>query len=435
MVLIFALITPLMPKYQIAEDVFVYILELALIALLIFSFNSYRPYIKFRIQRTMLTLGAILLLFSIISQYAHTDFGAIFRSFKLLIYIPLVFIAYHSGFKTLRLMFIIGVTSLSLNLVHYAFLLYPVYGFDIWTPEALPSGFSNRYITTTFTDIRLTPGGGAHGIWGGYFLLIFTIGIYLKKQGLISVSLFGIASILVLLSLLFSVSRDTAMSFVIYFLLLLLSKDTRSIGIKSIIGLVGSIVLASIGLSSYGVDLNFGLIEKILYTADSVQISGTEGNVQARLNGWVLTFSAILSHPSIVFLGLGFNRVAYIDFFDSSAQVINMQDAYATVPESLLLFGFVGGGLLGLFLIISLFSQLVKLSVQCHNRESLWILGAYLVAVLPANILSGAPLIADLLYGQTFLLVGILLRMNNYGYSAKNKLPQGLGVSNASVQP
>ena len=415
-ILLIALLTPLTPKLIIASGIFVYLVELVLMAFLIVFFQKYVAYVKFQLQRIILLFGITLLLYSVVSQYKFVDLSAILRGFKILIYVPLVFVAYYAGARIMKPMLLIGLAAMTANLLHYLLFLIPTYGLEFWLPDALPAGFSNRYLSLAGSTLPLT-NSGAHGVWGGYCVLILALAHYLRHCRDIPPTTFVLAIIAVFVSLSISVSRASVMTLAIYYLLLLLSIDTRYASIKGMVFVVftGFVVWALATQMQYFSIDQIGIAQKISHTLESFQQSGTESNIQTRINTWLIFGYSLLENPITLLNGLGYNKAAYYDMFTTAASSFGFQGKYVSIPESLIIFGLLGGGLAGFLLILMLLAIILKLSVKCYrSKRGLWFLGAYLLSIIPANIFSGANLIADLLYGQFLILTGVIFSLVNW---------------------
>ncbi len=81
---------------------------------------------------------------------------------------------------------------------------------------------------------------------------------------------------------------------------------------------------------------------------------------------------------------------------------------FVPIPESLIFYALQFGGIMGLLLMAGFLKEIIFLGVRTKPRAQFGFFGLVFLAMLPANILSGASLISDLLYSQILLIVGFL---------------------------
>jgi hypothetical protein len=151
--LFLAITTHIVTKFQFSDTVYLYPLDIWMIFFPIIALSNYRLYYFLGIQRILFYFGLVLLFFTLSSNFIIYEIESIMRAYKFMIYIPLLMIGFIYNKKLLIPFLYIGMSSMIINLLHYVFVLFPVYGFDIWTPEALASGLSNRYLNFSYLEL------------------------------------------------------------------------------------------------------------------------------------------------------------------------------------------------------------------------------------------------------------------------------------------
>lgn len=399
-----ALITPVMPKLRVAEGFYIYPLEILLILYFPLAVINLKPFYKINASKYLSAFWLVLLLMSILNLSTHQDYISLVKVFKGLVYVPLIYIAsrrYQS--LPVQLLFC-GLIAEIANLLYYFFVSIPAYGFSIWNPDALSSGFSNKYLSIAPFGIQLIPNQGSHGIWGSYCVLVFTLSFYLYLKKKISKKILISGILITLANIMLSVSREAllALTFFLFVSLAVRWKSTYKITL-SLIGTSVAILALLIQLTVIPLQ-SIPILEKLSYTASSISDTGTESNVQMRIGAWQLILNGMIEHPYRILVGTGFNLLNLKDFIDESARS-SFVNTYVDLPESLFVFAFSYGGIFCLFSIVIFLFYSIKYCESCSD-SALFLFGIFLMALALTNLLSGASIIADLLYGQLLLIVG-----------------------------
>lgn len=409
LLLFLAIITPCIPKIQIAEGITVYPYEI----FAVLCSPWILKYIKFKIQKTLLLLWVVILISTIISCLFVFASGGLMRCVKEMIYIPLMYMAYQSRSLTLRMMTIVFVFAFFAN-ISYLVLNGFFGGFlDIWDPEMLSSGLSNKMFSLSTFSIGVIPtAGGAHGIWLGYNSLAVCLTYIAWKNKEVSLTMLLIVFLMGIINVLFSVSREGLIGFC--FLMIGIVVDGISkyhsrfkvlLSVFIFIGLIIYIILA------YGDEL--AIVQKVLYTHEAIETSGSESNISLRVGAWYVYCLSVITYPIYLMIGYGFNLDWYELVID---QVVGEYSGpYVAIPESFFVETAMYGGILAFVLGIlfwrALFAISNKLQYNNVHIPFFWLLFGFLIG----NIFSGATIICDLLYSQLLISCGLLLRNESFG--------------------
>ena len=409
-ILFLALITPAMPKLKIAEGLTMYPLEIFLLLFFPLLFRK----IRLKIQFFLFALWTITLLSTLVSFSRIVDFGGFFRCIKGIIYIPLVYLVYQM-FKNKTFNFKYVIYIFILASVNNLFILIAngidFVNLNIWDVKVIGSGLSNRFLDLKTFKIG-TIESGAHGIWGNYCVIIFSLSLYLKLSKKIGNKLFIITLICFILDIGMSVSRETMITFILVFGSLFFVKDEKNTNLRnktalSWIFIFAILIIITIGL--WGDKLP--IVQKILYTQESIQDSGTENNFQLRINGWFVYFESLIRNPERIFIGYGYNLESYANYVSFAKR--SYQDSYVALPESFFIQTFCYGGILCLVLGILFWVEIFK---TCHHtkiKNLRIILLFYFIGLLIGNTISGASILSDVLYCQILMLLGYLKTCNH----------------------
>lgn len=386
------MLSAFLPKIVISDGVNIFFPEIfLLIGLLVFS---PRQLVFFKEQRLLLYIFLSMLFFSMMSVLTQGDVGSIMRSFKEILYIPIIYWAskINNKAKILKRIIYFGIIAYAVNIAFY------VSSFSIentiWSgAEALSSGMSNRgFSFSSFKIVQLK--GLAHGIWGSYCVLVFILAVSLLEVKLISKKLFFLVSALFLVNIGISVSRESILILVIVLLLYLILPQ-KSIAIKFYILIA---IAAFIGLMVTFGD-TFPLVQKLLYTADSVSSSGSEGNLQIRLNTWTAYWDFLSDNLIYFFIGFGISP----DSFFAHVKPYTVKEIVAG-PESALVYLQAYGGL---FSTITMQALIVVAANRLNRNCPFRLLKYFFVGLLIANLLSGVSMFSDLLYAHLCLIYGL----------------------------
>ncbi len=400
-----ALITPAMPKIKISEGVTIYLLEFFLI--LFFPLFIYRfSKLKFKFQYYLLGMWLFILIATLLSNLVFFDLGGLMRVVKGIVYIPLGYISYQF-FKDNHLKFFLNV-GIFASIFSLLFLIFNItkYGINIWDVRTIGSGLSNRSIS--ISDFVLgTSEIGAHGIWGNYCVLVLMIAFFCYHTNKIKLLFFIFVSGLSLVGIGMSVSREAMITLFFLFLGVYYNgisfkriKITRSLFIGTFIGLFFLI----------GVIIFFGdqipILQKLSYTVESVQSSGTESNIQLRINGWRVFFESLFIQPEKIFTGYGYNLEYYSSHLDFARNRIGFD--FVALPESYFIFAFCFGGVGALIFSVLYVWELISVAISIKDDYFRNLVVFFLCGLLIGNTLSGASILSDLLYGQLLIFFGYL---------------------------
>jgi hypothetical protein len=404
-IVFFGLITPLTPKLYIAEGIYMYpldiVMSLALVPLLILS-----PSVFTRDNRSLfLTLFWLAIIASTVgSLLFEPSPQGLAKAIKGILYVPLLCIAFIcSRDNFLSRMLYVGICAQLANFWVYANALL-TRGFSIWDPELLSSGFSNKFIDPSTLSLANIPDQGAHGIWGTYCALTMAIALHLYASRRIGKAAAIFAVALCGLSIVSTVSRESLLVLLMIFFYLLCRMRVQNI-IYLVLSVLAVIVLGAALLPMLGIEASsVPLIAKLLYTSDAISSTGEESNIALRLGSWQLIIAVLAAHPWLLLTGGGYNLdlLAYLMEHEAAQAGIS---TYVPLPEGLFFFGLAFGGLFAV-LMIGMFCRNVFMGFW--RVQGLKVMVAFFAGLLLTNLLSGASMIADLVYSQMLLVIGAL---------------------------
>lgn len=416
-VLWLAVITPAMPKVYVSNGVYVYLLEFFLLAFFPFFLVS----IKNRVQVALLGFWLLILISTLMSSFAVVDAGGLARVVKGLIYIPLFSLSYNridlSWIKIFTTAFVFaGVFNLILLFYNIS-----LYGFNLWDVRTISSGLSNKYFS--FVDFSIgTIESGAHGIWGNYCVLAFTLAVFLRIRRAISGPYFVLIATLSIIGIGSSVSREAIITMFAAFFGLMVWGMTSTLRFRMNLFLVRWIIIGGVFIGF--VVITWGehipIVSKFLYTIESFEASGTEGNVQLRINGWKVFFESLQRNPEKIITGFGFNREYYVSFLGFAES--KFFGNYVAIPESFFVMGLSYGGVLALLCSIWFFVEVFKICNSIRDSLLKTLFSFFFLGILIVNSISGASIVSDLFYGQVLIVLGFLYKFKNediVGYSPK----------------
>lgn len=398
------MICAFLPKLLINEGTNIYVPEIFLFLGIIFF--GYRQFLAYKEQKLLLIMFGSILFFSIVAQINIADFSSILKSFKELLYIPIIYWASRikNRDKVLKHLVFIGCIALVINLGFY------ITNFSqentIWSgAESLSSGMSNRAFDLSTLKLVQLP-GLAHGIWGSYCVLIFIVACSLYSNKKITLTLFLGVVFLFSVNMVISVSREALLilSLILFSYLCMPQRKNiyKFIIIFCTVGLITGVWL-------YGESLP--IVQKLVYTANSVSADGTEGNIQLRLNTWSAYFQFIGENLQYFFAGLGLspdNFYNHVKYF-SEGQIV-------PVPESALVYMQAYGGLLSSISLVILFRIAYK---QINTRSEYKLIKYFFLGILVTNLFSSVSMFSDLLYAHLCLVYGLVV-LNNTFYEKGN---------------
>lgn len=402
--LFLAILIPCMPKIEIAEGITMYLYEIVALV----TFPLLFRYVKFGIQRLLMYLWIVILISTLLSCLFLFSSGGLMRCVKEIVYIPLMYLAFKD--KTLLLrnfvwIFTIAFLANGYFLVSNGFALLEL---NIWDSEMLSSGLSNKIFSFNSFSVEVNPlAGGAHGIWLGYNTLAVCIAYIAYKHEEVSRRLFWCVFLMGTFDVLISVSREGLICFmclVIGFFIDLLRK--KGYKIKALLAILFFLLIIIYIVTIYGE--NLAIVQKILYTQDSIQSSGNESNIDKRIGAWVIYFLSIIQNPLNFFIGYGFNQDYYVYMNQNIISVY--KGDFVTIPESFFVEIAMYGGIIAFVLGVLLWKELFDLAKKLQSHNTGRILFWLLLGLLIGNLFSGASVISDLLYSQLLIACGILLR-------------------------
>lgn len=405
-VLFLILISPTLPKIRFSDGVYTYLHEILLILLLPWTIKFFlRCKIKHRHQLYFLFAWLFILVANIVN--APFELTPYLYILKYISYSSIFFIAHQLfSFNKIRAILKISIFAMSLNLL--VFLINGMkYGFSIWRFETLSSGFSNKF----FDPLSFHYGnidGGSHAIWGGYCLIILVLATYMFKEKYISNKFFGAVSLLAVISIFTTVSREALVLLLVCspFFIKLIKSKTSVIDVRFAIIFIFTLLFLTYIIASY----EFPILEKITYTVDSFDTNGTEGNLALRANVQHLILGNILINPMHALIGYGFKTNSFLDMLKQSSLHYGIFD-YPSVPESAYLQFFVFGGILSLLCFI-LFSFGILINLF-HKRSNILCYALFFITLgnIFASIFVSGTWISDMYLGIYFVILGFAFKI------------------------
>lgn len=401
-----AVLIPCMPKIEIAEGITMYMYEIVALV----SFPLLFRYVKFEIQKTLMYLWIVVLISTILSCIFVFSSGGLMRCIKEIIYIPLMLLAFKNKSISLRGFVYVFMISFMANAFFLVSNGITSLELDIWNSDMLSSGFSNKIFSFSSLSVEVNHStGGAHGIWMGYNALAVCVSYIAYKRKEISKILFIMSFLMGAFDALISVSREGLIYFICLFIGL--SSDFMKIKgnkIKAAMIILFFLLVITYVVISYGE--NLAIVQKILYTQESIQSSGNESNITMRIGAWMIYFLSIIHNPLHFILGYGFNQDYYI--YMNKAVISGYNGDFVTIPESFFIEFAMYGGVFALILGIIFWVKLFKFTRSLLSNYTSRVIKWLLFGLLIGNLLSGASIISDLLYSQLLIAYGIIYRYN-----------------------
>ena len=368
-------------------------------------------YCKMKIQWDLLVIWCLIFVCTILSFVIVPSWGGLMRCVKEMLYIPLLFWVYKNSYIQIKHLLYVFFIAFVVNLL---FVLANGFSFsfiDIWDGEKMASGMSNCVLNVSTMSISKIEGAGAHGIWGNYCSLMVCAALFAYKNNQISLKFLIVVFACTLMNFVMSVSREAFISFAFVVLFYFIANNFNKrkkfrispkyflLFIVFIVGLV-SIV------KKYGD--NIAIVQKIIYTQQSVSDMGTEGNVQLRINGWKVFFTSLWYNPIKVLIGYGYNIENYITYL--TFDIARDRTSYVSLPESFFVEMIFFGGFFCLLYGIKFWKDLKKIINKIESKTNRLILLGIFWGLLCVNTFSGASIISDLLYSQFLIFLGIIVR-------------------------
>lgn len=402
-----AVITPIMPKLKIGAGIYVYPLEVVLLVTFPILLIRPRVLVLYRAQRWLLVFWCWMLVTTAFSYIAWPNNEDILRVVKGIIYVPLVSAGARAGWKVTRRMACVGVIALLLNIVIHATWIVPSYGFDPWDVRTALAGMNNKYISLVPFEMGVIPRGAA-GIWGSYGVLVLVMAM-VARQGRRGDSFVRIALYMIILLLAvtlgLSVSREA-----LFVLLSFLMLGGLWLGNREVFKVLLSFaVIAVVGMVTARIAaIEFPIIRKIEYMIEPLKHGYVDSNILARVNVWRLTLLTMKAEPWRFLTGFGYNRLLFAQSIERVAGAVGVEE-FATSPESAVWQALAFGGLPAL---IAMIGFVVSVVFVCLRSRSVigFLFGCYFLGLVAVNIVSGASMFGDLLYGQMLLAIGVLYR-------------------------
>lgn len=405
-ILFFVLLIPCLPKVMVSEGITMFPAEfLLLVAFPIIAKGT----IQTKIQKNMLIVWLFILFATCVSFIYIPNIGGLLRCYKEIIYTPILWLAFKNAklkFTHLLYFFIIAcivnfslLASLGFNLANY----------NIWDTDVLSSGMSNRYISLPSFEIGRLP-GGSHGIWLEYNVLCCCFLYFAIRYEKASKWLAYVVLAFFIANLAISASREGLISSFFFGIGYLISNSVKNNRISFKFSTIAVLVVAiSIvtGVILYFGD-SLGMVQKILYTVDSVKDNGQESNITLRINAWKVCFLSFIEYPYMLLIGYGFNTEFYSSFITWVAK--DFRGNFVAIPESFFVECLMYGGIGCLIFGLKLWKSIYSFFVSFKNLKIKYILLGVFAGLLFGNTFSGATIISDVVYSQFLILIGILMR-------------------------
>lgn len=403
--LVLALLTPCMPKIGISENITIFPVEIHLL----FGAFIFMPYIKFKIQKILLTIWLIILLSTLFSQLSIINAGSVMRCLKEIIYIPIVYLVYISKWVDWKHLSYIFCLAFVINILFIFSIGFSFSNLNIWDSDTLFSGLSGHYLNLNSFDIVKIEGKGSHGVWASYCVLALAATLIGHEQGTIKNILLYLVVFFVIISIGMTVSREGLLSLIILFLSYMLVKLKTKNMFSFFLFLFSAIivvVLIYFVIDKYGG--NIAIVQKLLYTQDAISATGEESNIALRIGAWRVYAESILRNPIMLIFGYGYNYGYYQSFLD-----FKVSYQYVPIPESFFIECVLCGGLVCLFFGIRFWRCFYNIIDRERSSNIRLISKGLFLGLLVGSIFSGAAIFADLLYCQFLIFLGIFLRKQN----------------------
>lgn len=391
------IISAFIPKIVLSEGINIYFPELFMLVSLVLGIKQF---ITFQEQRLLLGVFLCMLFFSIIAQFSVNDIGSILRSFKEILYIPIIYWASRIKHKeqTLKYLLLFGCIAFIVNIFNY------IQNFSlaatIWSgAETLSSGMSNRgFDVLTFKFVQLQ--GLAHGIWGSYCILIFILAVSLKKKGIISRLQLFVVAILFFINIIISVSRETILVLVVIYTISFFTSKLSLLKRVWIIGCIAALIVAITILGS-----NLPAVQKIAYTYEALSSNGSEGNAELRLNTWIAYSNFLVHNIEYLFVGTG---ISPDNFYNHISPYTHAE--IVSVPESAIVYAQAYGGI---FATACLFFLIIIATIKINRNCPYKLIKYFFIGIIIMNTISSVSMFSDLLYAHLCLIYGLLIVKNN----------------------
>lgn len=415
------LLMPLSFKISFFDGIYLYPQDIVFIVLLPIILLKYK-YLKYNYSYLYIFIALqIMMLSTLIANMLSIDISSLFKVIKYSIYVFMVFVLINYSFKDFITKFnIIATITMSFNLLIFG-INYILSGqsfnqfilLAMWDNNYIPAGFSN--IVFNLNSFEFFKTTGAHGIFGSYIVLIIVLNIYLfqynKKSFVIILNL-----ILGILSLSILPSRESLLLLVVTYLIYLVSLLYKKKYYPVLVNLGTVFILLSVLLSVlFYFDISLSVIDKIIYSLESISSSGGEANVSMRFNTWYLLLLSITLQPFYLIFGVGYNKVSFIELlqYPSSIGIESNIGTYASIPESFFLQFLSYGGLFSFLLSMLFFVTIIYYLIRNLNYNGfiIYFLGFTIGLFITNN--TGSSMLSDLFFCQYALFYIYLKKVVN----------------------
>lgn len=402
------MISSFIPKIVVSEGINIFFPEILLFAGLILGL---RQFITYPEQQLMLGIFLCILFFSIVAQIFTSDISSMLKSFKEVLYIPIIYWAslIPDKKKLLRNLVLFGCVAYCMNI----FLYMQGYAAEntIWSgAETLSSGMSNKgIIFPSFSIVQLI--GLAHGIWGSYCVLIFVITLSLYKEKIINIHLMLFSVILFSINMMITISRESILLLLVISLISFFKSGLTFIQRIVILGTLTITLFLIVTMAD-----NLPVVQKLTYTYTSLTENQSEGNFTIRVNTWVAYLKFVAHNLEYILVGLGHSEDNFFKHINnySTLEIVG-------IPESVVVYAQAYGGIISLAMFLML---IITAAHHLNTRSPYKLLKYYFIGLLITNTLSSVSMFSDLLYAHICLIYGLLIVQKEKNISETQPLPE-----------
>ncbi len=216
---------------------------------------------------------------------------------------------------------------------------------SIWVPEYVPSGLSN--VKLNLSSLTFGRDGGSHGVYGTYLVLVFLVNYrYLVDSRVKPVFINYLLCFLTFFNLALLTSRESFLAFSVVHMLFAVSFLMR-LRVKKVYLYAFLVFCVGIYVAIVN-NISFGVVEKILYTVESISESGTESNINLRVNVWTLILLSYTLYPVYILTGMGYNQENFVRILQDTNLYYNLSLRFPEVPESFFFMFLSYGGIVAL---------------------------------------------------------------------------------------
>jgi hypothetical protein len=332
------------------------------------------------------------------------------RIVKLFIYvcIPVVLAKWRCDFLVLKVILIIGLAAMALNLYILLLVGASIVGGDLaFDIDIISGGLSGKYINIQTGGLEST-GKLSHGVWSTYVAFLLAAAGSLKSEQKIGVGLFVVSLVLVIINTASSISREGFLLIICIFFVFGLRQiqaKRHSRGLKIIASIIAFAIIMAL-VVVYGSESQMG--QKLMFMFDALGSGELDGNLQGRINTWVLTLHVVSQSVVGLVLGVGYSPLQYANELDKFSQYAD-GGIYSHVAESMFFMILAFGGIAGLLILIAMCFSLYRLYVNAKiPGVDKGFFGAFFIGLLFTNIFSGSTALSDLVMLHLLLFIGVL---------------------------